>query len=89
MRHYTLIISFREKESERREKQFNRGHSGPFKKRENFLFILISSWQIVTRRIDIFFSFLRVIKFFLLSRLVSEMMSHSEKMTGDRPSVSP
>lgn len=89
MRHYTLIISFREKESERREKQFNRGHSGPFKKGENFLFILISSWQIVTRRIDIFFSFLRVIKFFLLRRLVSEMMSHSEKMTGDRPSVSP
>lgn len=89
MRHYTLIISFREKESERREKQSNRGHSGPFKKRENFLFILISSWQIVTRRIDIFFSFLRVIKFFLLSRLVSEMISHSEKMTGDRPSVSP
>lgn len=88
MRHYTLIISFREKESERREKQFNRGHSGPFKKRENFLFILISSWQIVTRRIDIFL-ILRVIKFFLLSRLVSEMMSHSEKMTGDRPSVSP
>lgn len=89
MRHYTLIISFREKESERREKQFNYGHSGPLKKNENFLFILISSWQIVTRRIDIFFSFLRVIKFFLLRRLVSEMMSHSEKMTGDRPSVSP
>lgn len=58
MRHYTLIISFREKESERREKQFNCGHSGPFqKKRENFLFILISSWQIVTRRIDIFLIF--------------------------------
>lgn len=57
MRHYTLIISFREKESERREKQFNRGHSGPFQKNENFLFILISSWQIVTRRIDIFLIF--------------------------------
>lgn len=57
MRHYTLIISFREKECERREKQFNRGHSGPFKKRENFLFILISSWQIVTRRIDNFLIF--------------------------------
>lgn len=42
MRHYTLIISFREKESERREKQFNYGHSGPLKKNENFLFILIS-----------------------------------------------
>lgn len=34
MRHYTLIISFREKESERREKQFNCGHSGPFKKKK-------------------------------------------------------
>lgn len=33
MRHYTLIISFREKESERREKQFKCGHSGPFQKK--------------------------------------------------------
>lgn len=58
MRHYTLIISFREKESERREKQFKCGHSGPFqKKAKKKIFILIPSWQIVTRRIDIFLIF--------------------------------
>lgn len=44
MRHYTLFISFREKESERREKQFKCGHSGPFqKKAKKKIFILIPS----------------------------------------------
>lgn len=59
MRHYTLIISFREKESERREKQFNCGHSGPFKKKKSkkkniYINTILTN---VTRWIDIFLIF--------------------------------